>query len=458
LKLGLRARLVVATVVAVVIAVVTVSVGMAMAGAEPSVVAGWAAIGLAVGTVIGAGLIVVSTHLPLLMITAVSRGLHGVTDNQAAAPLPVAGAGTADLARAFNVAIRATELRLGVIRQGHAQLEAILLAMADGVVIVDENEIVLLMNPAVGSLLDVDIEKAPGRSLPDAVRDHEVVALCQRAHTDQATASEVLSVGAVGRPVQVLATPIGLGEARQVLLLLRDLTEVQATMAARRDFVANVSHELRTPVTSLKALVESLEAGASDDPELRPDFLRHISVEVDRLASMTAELLDLAAAESGRRVSQFELVEFCDLVRQSVDRLRPQAERGGVSLAVDAASTPIVVNADPVQIDRMVINLLHNAIKFTPPGGHVGVSVQAENGEVLVRVQDTGQGVAPEDLPRIFERFYKADPSRSGEGTGLGLAIAKHTVLQHGGRIWAESEGLGHGSLFAVAFRIANGS
>ena len=152
---------------------------------------------------------------------------------------------------------------------------------------------------------------------------------------------------------------------------------------------------------------------------------------------------------------QFERVNLGDLVRQSAERLRPQAERGGVMLDIDSPGAVLSVSADPEQTDRMVVNLLHNAIKFTPPGGHVRVSVQAENGDAVVRVQDTGVGIEPEELPRVFERFYKIDPSRAGEGSGLGLAIAKHTALLHGGRIWAESDGPDRGSVFAVALPVA---
>lgn len=143
------------------------------------------------------------------------------------------------------------------------------------------------------------------------------------------------------------------------------------------------------------------------------------------------------------------------MVRQSAERLRPQAERGGVILDVDSPPTVLTVSADAEQTDRMLVNLLHNAIKFTPPGGHVRVSVQAENGDAVVRVRDSGVGIEPEELRRVFERFYKIDPSRAGEGAGLGLAIAKHTALQHGGRIWAESDGPNRGSVFAVALPVA---
>lgn len=455
--MGLRTRLVLGGASAVLAGVVTVWIALAAGGEMPSGLAGWVAAGLAVGVGVGAALTVHVMRLPMRTIAAVRDGLARATGGEAAPIVPAEGVGTAELARMFNEAALLLDIRLRAIRQSHAQLKAVLSAMTDGVVIVDEEEAVALMNPAAGSLLDVDAENAPGRSLPDALRDHELVAVCQRARSaDDTVAESVVAVGPQGRSVQVVATPIRLGEMRHIVLVLHDLTEIRATAAARRDFVANVSHELRTPVTSLRALVESLQAGAADDPELRTDFLRRIDGEIDRLAAMTAELLDLAAAEAGRMSRQFERINLGDLVRQSAERLRPQAERSGVMLDVDSPGGRLTVSADPEQTDRMVVNLLHNAIKFTPPGGHVRVSVQAENGDAVVRVQDSGVGIEPEELPRVFERFYKIDPSRAGEGAGLGLAIAKHTALQHGGRIWAESDGPGRGSVFAVALPVAD--
>ena len=182
-------------------------------------------------------------------------------------------------------------------------------------------------------------------------------------------------------------------------------------------------------------------------PELRTDFLRRIDGEIDRLAAMIAELLDLAAAEADRASHQFERVNLGDLVRQSAERLRPQAERGGVGLAIESPRAVLTVSADPAQTDRMVVNLLHNAIKFTPPGGQVRVSVQVEDGEAVVRVQDTGVGIDAEELPRVFERFYKVDPSRASEGfrarTGHCQAHGPLTRWPNLGRVRWTEPGLG---------------
>jgi two-component system phosphate regulon sensor histidine kinase PhoR len=208
----------------------------------------------------------------------------------------------------------------------------------------------------------------------------------------------------------------------------------------RRDFVANVSHELRTPIAALKALVETLEDGALDDPPAARDFLRRIHVEVDGLAQLVAELLELSRVESGRAQLKLEAVEPDELVRSAAERLQPQAERVGLTLTWNADPDLTPVLADRARVEHVLLALVHNAIKFTPPGGLIRVEVQSEGAFAHFSVVDTGSGIPAEDVPRIFERFYKVDRARAAVGTGLGLAIAKHVVQALGGRIWADSE------------------
>ena len=440
---------------AVVGGVLAFSIVILSGAADPSTLGLSMVIGLGVGLATGGVLVVVVVRSLIGTMTSVRDGMWRVVQDRPVSPISSSNGGTADLVYAFNQAHAALEARLDGLRQSRDQFEKILQSVADGVVIVDEDQIVTFMNRAAGFMLAVDVSEAPGRSLVDALRDHELVAICRRAIGGHTVIGDVVAVGGGNLDVDAMVHPIGIGPTKHVLLLLRDLTEVHATAAARRDFVANVSHELRTPITSLKALVESLDLGAADDPGLRTEFLRHIGLEVDRLAAMTSELLDLAAVEASRWEVRLEMVDLGGLVRESVERLRPQADRGGVSLEMTMLAADVNIRVDPGQIDRMVINLLHNAIKFTPPGGHVQVSVRTEDGEAVVRVSDTGEGIDPDALSRVFERFYKTDPSRSRDGAGLGLAIAKHTAMQHGGRILAESDGPGRGAVFTIALPIA---
>lgn len=230
---------------------------------------------------------------------------------------------------------------------------------------------------------------------------------------------------------------------------------VRRAETIRREFVGNVSHELRTPIASLKALVETLEEGALDDPPAAREFLEQMHVEVDSLAQLVHELLELSRIESGEAPIRPERVEPVELLEQAARRLRRQAERAHV--VVDIVADPDVpwVWADPSHVERVLINLLHNAIKFTPEEGRITLTARSQGQSVRLLVADSGIGITSEDLPRLFERFYKVDRSRASGGTGLGLAIAKHIVQAHGGQIWAESRGEGKGSTFAFTLPVA---
>ncbi len=237
-------------------------------------------------------------------------------------------------------------------------------------------------------------------------------------------------------------------------MVIRDVTEIRRLEGIRREFVANVSHELRTPLASIKALVETLEAGAIDDPAVATDFLRRVVGEVDRLAALVDDLLDLARLETGRVTLHREPLDPADLLWRAAERLRPQIERARLRLEVPVRAELPPVYADRARIEQVLLNLIHNAIKFTPAGGTITVDA-VESGPVLqVTVRDTGVGVSTEELPRVFERFYKADKARRSDGTGLGLAIAKHIVQVHGGTIWVESAP-GEGASFTFTLPLA---
>jgi two-component system phosphate regulon sensor histidine kinase PhoR len=211
---------------------------------------------------------------------------------------------------------------------------------------------------------------------------------------------------------------------------------------------------LRTPLASIKAMVETLEAGAVDDPDVAGDFLRRIVGEVDRLAALVDELLDLARLETGRVTLRLEALDPADLIGRAAERLRPQLDRARLRLELDLPLDLPSVRADRARVEQVVLNLLHNAIKFTPPGGEIAIQAVPDGERLRVAVRDSGVGVDPEELPRLFERFYKADKARRSDGTGLGLAIAKYIVQAHGGLIWAEST-TGQGATFTFTLPIA---
>lgn len=222
------------------------------------------------------------------------------------------------------------------------------------------------------------------------------------------------------------------------LLVARDVSRVTRLEQMRRDFVANVSHELRTPIASLKALVETLLDGALEDEEVAHEFLARMETEVDGLARLVQDLLELSRAESGRLTLSPVAADIRRVAEQVIARLRTQAEPKKLDIRIEIPDGLPPGRFDPERIEQVLVNLVHNAVKFTPPGGIITVGAAAEDDHLVVWVADTGPGVAPEDRDRIFERFYKTDRSRADAGTGLGLSIARHLVELHGGRIWVD--------------------
>lgn len=363
------------------------------------------------------------------------------------------GGEIADLGRAFDRMADELEASISSMETEHAKLQALLEALADGILMVDGEKRIVLANRAAAQLVHVHGEYV-GRPLIEAVLDHEVDALLTDALEHDERRERVHERPSARLTLRIIAAPVHTGHERLGLLLLQDLTQLRRLETARRDFVANISHELRTPLASIKALVETLQDGALDDPPEARRFLAQVDDEVDQLTQLVRELMELSRIESGLVPFRREVVGASELVAPALERLRAQAERARLSLevCVDVEAPPVV--ADPQRMGQVFLNLLHNAIKFTPPGGRITITARPEGDSVAISVSDTGVGIAPDDLPRIFERFYKADKARTGSGTGLGLAIVKHIVEAHGGTVRVESA-LGKGTTFTVTLSAA---
>lgn len=352
---------------------------------------------------------------------------------------------------AFNFLTEQLQKQIEALENERNKISTVLQEMTDGVLIIDQEGIIQLINPAVTKMLNLPNTNLIGKSIMQALDYPQFIELWQRARDSHEQQSAFIEIHPKKLYIQCTTTPLDQVSAGSVFLLLQNLTRQRYLETVRRDFISNISHELRTPLASLKALTETLQEGALDDPPAARKFLIQIETEVDSLSHMVSELLELSRIESGQVPLRLRPASPYEILDKVVERLGLQAERAGIQVISECSPNIPDVLADPQRLVQVLGNLFHNAIKFTPPGGKIQLSARAEGEKVLFCVKDTGIGIPPEDLPRIFERFYKTDRARASGGTGLGLAIAKHVVEAHGGIIWAESvEGQGSSFYFLI--------
>jgi len=392
--------------------------------------------------VLAAWLIARTTTRPIRQLTGAARGIAA---GDLGRRIAVADRGEiGQLAHAFNEMSANLQETVAAISTEKTNLADILDNMADGVVMTDAGGKVALANPAAGRLFGFEAAEAAGRPLIEVVHDHqadEVLKRCLKTGREQNIQFESTFTR---RFLRAIAVPTGEGGG---LLLLQDLTELKDLQTMRRELIGNISHELRTPIAGIKAMAETLQGGASEDKKAAAGFLAKIVGEADRLTQIVTELTQLSRIETGQAELKIEPVDLNALVDGVLNDLKPLAERVQVTLLRELAPDLPEVSADRDRIRQTIVNLVHNAIKFNRPGGKVTAATSFDKRSVSVSVADSGIGIPAEDLPHVFERFYKADKARSGGGSGLGLAIAKHTVAAHGGDIGVESR-LGKGSTF----------
>jgi len=328
-----------------------------------------------------------------------------------------------------------------------SRLATVLDQITDGVLIADAAGLIQFANPAAGRLFQFG--NPLNHSIVEVMRNHQLVEAWRRCQQTRQMQSESVEVPTRHQYLQLVVIPDQ--HSSGSLLLAQDLTRLRRLETVRRDFVSNLSHELRTPLASLKALAETLREGALDDPPAARRFVDQIQIEVDALTQMVNELLELSKIESGRFSLDRSPVAAADLLDSASQRMQVQAERANIALRIDGVDDLPTVEVDWQRLEQVLVNLIHNAIKFTRPGGEVLLSAKSIPGEVRFAVRDTGVGIPADEVSRIFERFYRVDKSRTGSGTGLGLSIAKHIVEAHKGRIWAESvEGQGSTFYFTI--------
>ena len=324
---------------------------------------------------------------------------------------------------------------------------SILRNMNDGILVVDQNGVVTLINQAACRIFDITQEDAQGQSLVEVIRHFKVNELFEKTIAERSPQVTSFETTPDRSYIRCIATPLQQEIPSSILFLMQDLTRIRQLEIIRRDFVSNVSHELRTPLTSLKLITETLQDDLVDNPDEAKRFLNSMSAEVDNLTQIVEELLELSRIESGKVPLEKRWVQPCEMINSACERMVLQAERAGLKYSKECQENMAEIYVDKSRLERVLVNLLHNAIKFTPPGGMIEISAQQKDRQIIFSVKDTGIGISPKDIERIFERFYKSDRSRSERGTGLGLSISKHLVEAHGGRIWAESQ-LNQGSTF----------
>jgi two-component system phosphate regulon sensor histidine kinase PhoR len=328
-----------------------------------------------------------------------------------------------------------------------SRLATVLEQITDGVLIADAHGLIQFANPAAGRLFQ--FANPLSHSIVEVVRNHQLVEAWRRCQQTGQMQSESVEVPTRHQFLQLVVIPDQ--HTSGSLLLVQDLTRLRRLETVRRDFVSNLSHELRTPLASLRALAETLQDGALDDPPAARRFVDQIQIEVDALTQMVNELLELSKIESGRFSLDRSPVAACDLLASAAQRMQLQAERADLNLRVECADDLPNVQIDAQRLEQVLVNLIHNAVKFTRPGGEIVLSAEPDEGSIRFAVRDTGVGIPADEVSRIFERFYRVDKSRTGNGTGLGLSIAKHIVEAHEGKIWAESaEGKGSTFYFTI--------
>jgi len=333
-----------------------------------------------------------------------------------------------------------------------AESEALLGGMEEGVLILDLNGRIKKINEAMGIILAQTSPSDMGKHYLEVFRDPELNDLIQATLTEKKGQRRTLSLlGQLGRTFQVQSSLVrySTNGGEGVIVVFHDVTDLKRLERVRQDFVANVSHELRTPLTAVKGFMEDLQDGGLDNPVQAQQFLKVIERHVERMNKIVSDLLLLSEMESPARSLKKEPLFFSGLMSAAVEALHPLADGKRQILQVKINGTLPEIRGDSQKIHQVLANLLHNAISYTSQGGSILLEAGAVPGGVEISVSDNGIGIPPQDVPRIFERFYRVDKARSRDegGTGLGLSIVKHIIEAHGGKVRVESKP-GQGSRF----------
>ena len=362
---------------------------------------------------------------------------------------PAGPAELARLARAVNRLVDRVGADISKEESERLRLPSIFNSMRDGVVVVDDQGVIELANPAAVEMLAAAIPVEPGMQLTSLTNHPDVVGVVALAISSGNTESAEVELFDNQRTLMALATPFPRPDTNLVraLLLLTDLTGVRRLDTTRREFVSNASHELRTPLSGIRASAETLQLSGVDDLAGRKKFVEMILEDVDRMDKLITEMLELSRLESGESPLDLEDVDPSVLTNAAVSQFSMIIEQSELTLESSTHPELPLMRVDVEKMSHVFANLISNAIKWTPSGGTITIKTWLDERSICFSVADTGQGIEPEHLPHIFERFFKTDSARSQHSAGLGLSIARHVVEAHGGLISANSD-LGVGSEF----------
>jgi two-component system phosphate regulon sensor histidine kinase PhoR len=362
------------------------------------------------------------------------------------------------LADSFNEMSEQLKGRIDEVLLSKLRLEAVFFSMFDGVMVLDQEGTIRLMNNSLRNVLKI-IDSPIGRRPLEVIRNIDIQEIVEYVlvHKTPVKFQEIQVHLPEEKTFIIYAAPI-IREAKSdgVVVVLHDVTDNKKLEKIRQDFVANASHELRTPVSTIKGYAETLLSGALEDKENARDFVEIIHNDANRLERLINDLLDLAKIESGKMKISLAPCDLLVVIDRAVKSFSKVVKDSGLTLSQSVPPQLPVVLADETGITQVLWNLLENAIKYNKPGGSIHISAKANGEFVELEVSDTGIGIPAEDIPRIFERFYRVDKARSQQlgGTGLGLAIVKHLIQAHHGEVSVNSE-LGSGSAFRFTLRKA---
>jgi two-component system phosphate regulon sensor histidine kinase PhoR len=361
----------------------------------------------------------------------------------------------AGLADAMNQMAAQLDNRIETVINQRNQLETVLASMLEGVIAIDTEERIVSINRAAAQLFENEPSNCRDKSIQEVIRSPALQQFIRRALNNPHPAEEdIIVYQNEERVIDVKSSPLVDAAQLQIgtLVVFNDVTQLRRLENMRRDFVANVSHEIKTPLTAIKGFVETLQQGNVEKAKEKERFLGIIQKHVDRLNAIVEDLLTLSRIEQedDRKEIDFQQVKIEAIFQAAIQLCRPKAEEKKIRINLDCEKETSAI-FDPTLIEQAVVNLLDNALKYSEPQSTVLLKSHQQNSEVIISVQDHGIGIAQKHLPRLFERFYRVDKSRSRKegGTGLGLAIVKHIAKAHGGYVAVESK-IGEGSRFSI--------